>query len=122
MSDLGVFNLTASKDFFFESLLRNVLIEESENRTEVLNITVLQEADTDSDSLVEVQFTWTVKDVTHDTITVQLEFAEPILVSSGGRIEHMVSVAVPETSQFIFVSSSGMQVEPQDYEQVSPIP
>ena len=122
VSDSGVFNMTASEDFFFESLLRNVLFEEPENRTEVLNITVLQEADTDSDSLVEAKFTWTVKGVTRDTITVQLEFEEPILVSSGGRIEHIVSVEVLEESRFIFVSSSGMQVDPQDYEQVKPVP
>ena len=43
-------------------------------------------------------------------------------MSSGGRIEHMVNVTVPEQSQFIFVSSSGMQIDPQDEVLVSPIP
>ena len=83
---------------------------------------MVQEADTDSDSLVEVDFTWTVQRVTRDTITIQLKFAEPILVSSGGRINHMVIVTVPEASQFLFISSTGMQVDPQYYTLMSPIP
>ena len=83
---------------------------------------MLQEADTDSDSLVEAKFTWTVQNVTQDVITVQLEFADPILVSSGGRIQHMVNVTIPEDSRFVFVSSSGKQVDPKDQKLSSPIP
>ena len=70
VSDSGTFNVTASQDFYFQSLLRNVLIEEPGNRTEFFDITVVQEADTDSDSLVETKFSWTVTDVTKKAITV----------------------------------------------------
>ena len=64
-----MFNLTAEEDFFYFDVLKKLLIDEPQNRTEVLNITVVQADDTDEDNLVEANFTWTVARLQRDTIT-----------------------------------------------------
>ena len=98
------------------------MIEEPQNKTQVLFIDVFQEADTDEDSLVKAKFEWIVREVTSTTITILLEFEDPLLVSSGGSIKHMVNATVSEDSSLFFVSSSGKKISEQDYVQFSPIP
>ena len=113
VSDKGVFSLETEGDFFYFEDLRELLIEEPENRTSALNVTaVFQFDEVDENDFVKITYGWEVRNVTRNTIEIQLLFTEPLLVSSDYPIEHSVKVSINDS--LYFVSETGKMINPLD--------
>ena len=88
--------MTAEEGFFYPEVLQTILIDEPQNKSEILNITVVQAEVLDSDDLVHANFTWVVTNITRDSIGIKLLFEDPLLISSGDPIKHSVKVSLSD--------------------------
>ena len=89
-----------------------MLIDEPLNRTEVLDVAVVQLGQVYEDDFVEIKFDWSVTNVTSTAVEIQLTFDDPLLVTSGVPIEHSVQVSINDT--ILFVSRTGKLIDPSD--------
>ena len=98
--------MIADDAFFYRKVLQTILIDEPQNKSEVLNITVEQAGnmEMDLDDLVDVKFTWVVTNITSDYIRIQLLFADPLFISSGGPVKHSVQVSLSDDQRSYLVS------------------
>ena len=114
MANDATFNLTADENFFYFDVLQKLLIDEPQNKSDVLNITVVQANDTDPDNFVEAKFTWATRRLTNNTITIKLHFESPMLISSGGLVaDHSVVVSLSDEQRLLLVSKTGKLIDPE---------
>lgn len=123
VSDRGLFSLqSVDDDFFLADELSTLLVEKPENRTDVLDLTIVQEGFVDEDDLLMIEFTWKVLNVTSNSIDFQLTFADAILVSNSDAIRHTVNVTIADNSTSFFVSTSGRRMLAVDQVLLGAIP
>ena len=74
----------------------------------------MQANDTDSDNLVEAKFTWVTQRLTNNTITIELIFENPLLISSGGLVaDHSVVVSLSDEQRLLLVAKTGKLIDPE---------
>lgn len=101
-------------------MLQTILIDKPQNKSEVLNITVVQAEEIDN--LVEAEFDWIATNITSDSIQIKLVFADPVLISSGGSVKHSVQVSLSDDQRLFLVSKTGRLISPDDKILLSEIP